>query len=155
MLKIEIPGRTPLEVRHLVLDYNGTIAVDGLVLKELAEPLETLSRSLEVHVLTADTYGTAAAQCAGLKVRVHTFPREGAGRCKEEIVRSLSGGVVCMGNGFNDLPMFRIADLSIAVLLEEGVCAALLGAADVLVRSAADGLALLTNPDRLRATMRN
>ena len=155
MLKIEIPGRTPLEVRHLVLDYNGTIAVDGLLLKGLAEPLEALSRSLEIHVLTADTYGTAASQCAGLKVRVHTFPREGAGRCKEEIVRGLDGGVVCMGNGFNDLPMFRLADLSIAVLLEEGTCAALLGAADVLVRSAADGLALLTNPDRLRATLRD
>lgn len=155
MLKIEIPGRAPLELQHLVLDYNGTIAVDGLVLKELAAPLESLSRSLVVHVLTADTYGTAAAQCAELKVQVHTFPHEGAGRCKEEIVRALGGGVVCMGNGFNDIPMFRLADLSIAVLLEEGTCAALLGAADVLVHSALDGLVLLTNPDRLRATLRN
>ena len=107
MLNIEIPGREPLALRHLVLDYNGTIAVDGKLLPELAAPLGELSRTLEVHVLTADTYGTAAKQCGGLGVKLHTFPREGAGRCKEEIVRALGDGVVCMGNGFNDIPMFR------------------------------------------------
>lgn len=155
MLNIEIPGREPLALRHLVLDYNGTIAVDGHVLPELAAPLETLSRDLEIHVLTADTYGTAAAQCAGLRVQLRTFPRSGAGQCKEEIVRSLGGGVVCLGNGFNDIPMFRCADLAIAVMLEEGVCAALLPWADVVVRSALDGLMLLLNPSRLRATLRN
>ena len=60
-----------------------------------------------------------------------------------------------MGNGFNDIPMFRCAGLSIAVLLEEGMCAGLLAEADVLVRSALDGLDLLRRPDRLRATLRN
>lgn len=60
MLNIEIPGREPLALCHLVLDYNGTIAVDGKLLPELAAPLGELSRTLEVHVLTADTYGTAA-----------------------------------------------------------------------------------------------
>ncbi|WP_232502797.1 hypothetical protein [Solidesulfovibrio magneticus] len=24
-----IPGQNPLEIRHLVLDYNGTLAADG------------------------------------------------------------------------------------------------------------------------------
>ena len=155
MLNIEIPGREPLALCHLVLDYNGTIAVAGKLLPELAAPLGELSRTLEVHVLTADTYGTAAKQCGGLGVKLHTFPREGAGRCKEEIVRALGDGVVCMGNGFNDIPMFRCAGLSIAVLLEEGMCAGLLAEADVLVRSALDGLDLLRHPDRLRATLRN
>ena len=35
MLNIEIPGREPLALCHLVLDYNGTIAVDGKLLPEL------------------------------------------------------------------------------------------------------------------------
>ena len=155
MLTINIPGREPLTLRHLVLDYNGTIAVDGLLLQELIQPMQELGRSLELHVLTADTYGTATAQCAGIPVQIHTFPRADAGSCKEKIVRALGAGVVCLGNGFNDIPMFQIADLSIAVLLEEGLCAALLPHADVLVRSALDGLTLLINQDRLRATLRN
>jgi soluble P-type ATPase len=155
VIKIEIPGREPLEICHLVLDYNGTIAVDGLLLRELAEPIEALSRDVDIHILTADTYGTVAAQCAGLCAQVCTFPQANAGSCKAEIVRSLGGGVACMGNGFNDIPMFEIADLAIAVLLEEGTCAALLPHADVLVRSALDGFHLLLKPNRLKADLRN
>jgi soluble P-type ATPase len=155
MIKVEIPGREPLEIHHLVLDYNGTIAVDGLLLQELAGPIEALSRDVDIYILTADTYGTVATQCAGLKAQVRTFPRANAGTCKEEIVRSLEGGVACMGNGFNDIPMFKIADLAIAVMLAEGVCTALLPYADVLVPSAVDGLDLLLKPDRLKADLRN
>ena len=101
MLQIEIPGRETLELRHLVLDYNGTIAVDGQILEALRERLRTLSHLLEIHVLTADTYGTVARQCDGLPLTVRTFPRAEAGVCKAEIVRGLEGGVVCLGNGYN------------------------------------------------------
>ena len=109
----------------------------------------------QVHVLTADTYGTVTRQCEPLGVEVRTFPREGAAGCKEEIVRGLEGGVACLGNGFNDIQMFDAARLSIAVLEREGMCAALLGHATVVVRSIEDGLDLLLKPDRLRATLRS
>lgn len=33
MIVIEIPGREPLKINHVVLDYNGTAAVDGMLLK--------------------------------------------------------------------------------------------------------------------------
>ena len=58
------------------------------------------------------------------------------------------------GNGFNDIKMFDIAGLSIAVMDKEGVCAALIPHADVLVRSAEEALDLLIYTDRLRATLR-
>ena len=32
MLTVNIPGRGALSLSHLILDYNGTIALDGLVL---------------------------------------------------------------------------------------------------------------------------
>ena len=32
MIVIEIPGREPLKINHVVLDYNGTAAVDGMLL---------------------------------------------------------------------------------------------------------------------------
>ena len=83
-----------------------------------------------------------------------TFPRAGAAACKEEIVRALGGGAACVGNGFNDIEMFDAAELSIAVMDREGVCAALLPHADILVRSALDGLDLLLNTERVKATLR-
>lgn len=155
MIIIEIPGREPLRIDHVVLDYNGTVAVDGLLLKGAVERISRLREHVEVHVLTADTYGTVTRQCEPLGVEVRTFPREGAAGCKEEIVRGLEGGVACLGNGYNDIQMFDAARLSIAVLEREGMCAALLSHATVVVRSIEDGLDLLLKPDRLRATLRS
>lgn len=155
MIHIDIPGRKRLQIAHVVLDYNGTVAVDGLLLEGLPARIAQLRQDAEIHILTADTYGTVAKQCAGLGVHVETFPREGAAQCKRAIVKALGCGVVCIGNGFNDVLMFDIADLSIAVLEREGLCAALLPHADVVVASASDALDLLLKPDRLRATLRS
>ena len=156
MIEIRIPGReAPLRITSVVLDYNGTIARDGLLLAGAADRIRRLAEQTEINVLTADTYGTVQQQCEGLGVTVRTFPREGAAACKAEIVRSLGGGVFAVGNGFNDIPMFDEADMAVAVLEKEGLCAALLSHADVLVTSPEDALDLLLQPDRLRATLRS
>ncbi|MBO4938225.1 MAG: ATPase P [Oscillospiraceae bacterium] len=154
MLTIDIPGREPLKLSHLVLDYNGTIAEDGAVIEGIAHRLEALSRDLQICVITADTHGTAARRCEGLPLDVLTFPTVEAGRIKAEQVRSLSGGVVCIGNGFNDIRMSDEADLSICVIGREGCCGALLSHADVVVTSIHDALDLLLKTSRLRATLR-
>lgn len=156
MIVIEIPGRqTPLVIRTVVLDYNGTVARDGKLLPDILERIRKLQESADVYILTADTYGTVESQCMGLGIPLKTFPQEGAGICKEQIVRQIGGGVCAIGNGRNDIPMFTAADLSIAVMGQEGVCAALLSDADVLVSSPVDALDLLLIPNRLRATLRN
>jgi soluble P-type ATPase len=51
--------------------------------------------------------------------------------------------------------MFDAADLSIAVINEEGMCAKLLSHADVFTLSVIDALDLFLKPDRLRATLRS
>ncbi len=158
MIRIEIPGREePLRLDAVALDYNGTIAVDGMLIEGLAERIRALAVLLPVYVLTADTYGTVRRQCDGLGVEMLTFPYASAGPCKAEIVQDLvrRGKVCAIGNGFNDIPMFEAADFSVAVLEGEGLYAGLLEHADVLVRDAADALDLLLRPNRLRATLRN
>ena len=154
MLTISIPGRGEMTLRHLLLDYNGTIAEDGALAEGVAERLEALSRHLVIHVVTADTRGTAAAACTGLPVEVLTYPTDGVGAIKGEVAKRLGEGVVCVGNGFNDLLMAEACALSVCVIGREGCCGALLGKSDVVVTSIADGLDLLLKPDRLRATLR-
>lgn len=154
MLSISIPGREKLHLDHLVLDYNGTIAEDGFVLDGVAERLRILCEQLEITVITADTHGTAAERCIGLPLSVMTYPTEDVGRVKAEEVRKKTGGVVCIGNGYNDIAMCDAADLSICVIGREGCCGALLSHADVAVISILDALDLLIKPDRLRATLR-
>lgn len=154
MIRIDVPGREIIEIEHVVLDYNGTIALDGQLIEGAAWRIRELCKSAHVYVLTADTYGTVRSQCDGLGAEVKTFPRVNAAECKEEIVRALGGKAACIGNGFNDIKMFDIADLSIAIMDGEGVCAGLIAHSDVLVRSAEEGLDLLLKTDRLRATLR-
>jgi soluble P-type ATPase len=70
MLNIFIPGEESLDIRHLLLDYNGTLVVDGELLPGVAERLGRLAEQLEVHVLTADKHGTVVDKLAGLPCRV-------------------------------------------------------------------------------------
>lgn len=153
MLTIDIPGRTALHINSLVLDFNGTIAVDGRLPEALKPRLTALANHVNIYLLTADTYGTVREQSKDLGIDVRTFPRDGAGKYKADIVKQLSG-TCCFGNGYNDIEMFDAADFSVAVIEGEGLCAALLSHADVVVRSAADAFDLLLCPDRLRATLR-
>lgn len=155
MLRTEIPGREPIILHHLVLDYNGTIARDGILIEEVKDCLKALRDVLQIHILTADTHGNVRTQCKDLPVQIHTFPTGGAAAHKERFVRDLGAGVVCLGNGFNDVQMFEAATLAIAVLDREGLCTDLLAAAHILVTSPIDGLQLLLQPDRLRATLRS
>lgn len=155
MIYIEIPGRKLLSISHIVLDYNGTIAEDGELIEGVKERLLKLKENVDIHVLTADTYGSVAEQCEALEIDVQTFPREGASVCKKEIVDSLSGEKVCIGNGFNDIEMFDVSDLSVAVVNAEGMCAKLLAHADVLTVSIQDALDLFLKPSRLKATLRS
>ena len=154
MLQVKIPGREELVLHHLVLDYNGTIAEDGAIIEGITERLEELSKSLEICVITADTHGTAAKRCAHLPLTVRTFPTVAVGAIKAEEVRRLSGGVVCVGNGFNDIEMCDAAELSVCVIGREGCCGALIAHADVAVTCIHDALDLLLKTDRLRATLR-
>lgn len=155
MISIEIPGRETICVEHLVLDYNGTIAEDGGLIDGVAERLIRLREEVEVHVLTADTYGTVRAQCEKLGVHIETFPRPNAAECKLEIVEKLGTNIMCIGNGYNDVLMFDAADFSVAVIEKEGTYAGLFAHADVVTLSIVDALDLLLMPGRLKATLRS
>ena len=154
MITVNIPGREELRLSHLVLDYNGTIAEDGEIIEAIRPRLEALKDKLEICVITADTHGTATRKCEGLPLEVKVFPTTEVGKIKAEEVRRLSGGVVCIGNGFNDIQMSDAADLAFCVMGKEGCCGALLSHCDVIVTSIEDALDLLIHTDRLRATLR-
>ena len=63
---IEIPGRKKIEVRDIVFDYNGTIAIDGSLIDGVAKAINELSNDIHFHVITADTYGSVENECKSL-----------------------------------------------------------------------------------------
>lgn len=154
-MEIKIPGYKELNLTTLLLDYNGTIALDGHIGSEVRERLRKLAEEFEIYILTADTHKTARKECEGLCVTVHTFPVGNAAEYKSEFVEKIGGErCVCMGNGRNDMKMFQKAALSIAVMDKEGMYAGLLKEADLCVNSIENGLDLLTYPKRLIADLR-
>lgn len=153
-ITLEVPGRPSLEIDHLVLDLNGTLATDGLVPPEVAERIRALAATLEVHVLTADTFGTAST-LAGLGARVVRLGPGDQVEAKAAAIRALGvARTVAIGNGMNDEGMLREAALGIAVIGREGAAVRTVMAADLAVTSIEDGLDLLRLPKRLVASLR-
>ena len=156
MLIIDIPGYEELCLAHLVLDYNGTLACDGELIDGVAERLARLSESLEIHVVTADTFGKVESRMKDLPCRITVLPKESQDQGKLEYVKELGiEGVVCMGNGRNDRLMLRDAALGVAVIEGEGSATAAIIAADVVCNGILSALDLLDNPLRLTATLRS
>jgi soluble P-type ATPase len=156
MISVDIPGWGPIRLEHIVLDYNGTLAVDGILVAGAAERLQRLSADLEVHVLTADTFGKVREGMRGIPTRVSILPPGSQDQGKLEYVKGLGVERVCaVGNGRNDRLMLAAAALGLAVILGEGASSATLAAADAVCLSVADALDLLIHPLRLTATLRS
>ena len=139
-----------------MLDYNGTLAVDGRLIAGVKARLNRLAASVMVHVITADTYGKARASLHGVHCSLEILKRGGEDRAKAALVRGLgSRTVACIGNGRNDRLMLRTAALGIATLQREGAAVAALQAADIVVHDVRDALDLLLKSRRLLATLRS
>ncbi len=156
MLRIAIPNGPTFVLHHLVLDYNGTLAADGILLPGVAEGIAELARHLHIHILTADTHGTVAAQARTLPCRIQIIGDGHQDREKLAYVESLGAdAVVCVGNGRNDGLMLKAAALGIALIQKEGASVATLLNADVVCTSITDAFDLLRKDGRLKATLRN
>ena len=156
MLKIEIPGQRAFILEHLVLDYNGTMAIDGKQIPAVGDLLNQLENTLQVHILTADTFGTAGPHLKAISCRLVVLHGGRQDVLKRKYIEKIgTGKTVCIGNGRNDLLMIKKAALGIAVIQEEGAFVETVMKADVVCRSIVDALQLLINPQRLIATLRN
>jgi len=152
MLTIDVPGAGSIRLAHLILDVNGTLTDRGTLIPGVADRLSRLADRLELHLLTADTFGTAGRLAIELGVAVTSISN---GRQKAELVESLGAdATAAVGNGRNDEAMLRAARLGIAVIGPEGAATATLAAADVVCRSVLDALDLLLDERALAATLR-
>ncbi|NPV04646.1 MAG: ATPase P [Syntrophaceae bacterium] len=156
MIDIRIPGFGQVVLEHLVLDFNGTLACDGILAEGVRELLGRLSRDLEIHVVTADTHGSAAAACEGLPCRLVVLPEGNQDVAKRDYVRELGAArTVCIGNGRNDRLMVREAAVGLCVIGGEGASAETASAAPVVCGDIRTALELLLHPKRLVATLRS
>lgn len=156
MIETTIPGYKTVKLEHLVLDFNGTLACDGIMITGVKERLNALADHLDVHVLTADTFGKAASQLSGVNCKLSVLPLEHQDSGKLDYVKKQGcDKTCCMGNGRNDRLMLKESALGVAVILEEGAAMETLASADIVCTSILSALDLLTHPLRMVATLRS
>jgi len=156
MITINITGNRKIEVTHLVLDFNGTLAIDGKLIDGTKPLLELLSNQLTIHVVTADTFGTAESELSGINCTLKIISPEMQDMQKESHVFNLGEDhVIAIGNGLNDALMLKCAALGIVVLQKEGASVKTLLNADLVCNNIIDALELLTKPKRISASLRN
>ena len=155
MITLEIPSYGSLSLEHLVLDLNGTIAAGGELIDGVAAGIRALEGRIRPVVITADTRGTARAITDRIGVELHVISGEWEAGEKLELVQELGPDrVAVVGNGANDALMMSSAAVGVCVIGPEGASRATLEAADVVVTSIRDALALFAEPERLLATLR-
>ena len=155
MLEFTIPGRGDLVYENLLLDVNGTIALDGELLEGVSGAIEDLRGHLRVVLATADTHGGAErlGELLGAEVLILEPGQEDLR--KERLVAHLgSAATIAIGNGANDALMLAAAGLGIAVIGPEGSAASTLAAADIVAPDIRAALGMLQRPARLVATLR-
>lgn len=155
-MNIKIPGRDSFELKNVVFDYNGTIAIDGKLINGISKEINELASKLNFYVITADTYGTVQKELENTNCEVITIGKENQDICKLDFLNSLgANSTLTVGNGRNDKLMLKESILGIAILQDEGLCTETLLSSDVLVKSIYDVFGFLKDTNRLVATLRN
>ncbi len=142
-------------IKHIILDYNGTIAKDGHLKEEVAPLLEELSKNYSVHVITADTFCSVKKQLEPYEVYLHILTTQYHTQEKADYITHLGAtSTLSIGNGNNDVKMLQTAQIAIAILGDEGCATKALLASDIVCKSIQDALELPLNTKRLTATLR-
>jgi len=152
---IHIPGVGKKQICHVVFDYNGTLAKDGILIPGVKEEIAVFSDQVFFHIITADTFGFVKKETSGLECSLTIIPEKNQAESKLDFIRQLGQDqTLCVGNGANDRLMLKAAAIGIAVLQEEGMAVSSLMAADLVVKNILDVFGFFRAPDRLKATLR-
>jgi soluble P-type ATPase len=155
MFELDIPGFGPVRLEYLVSDFTGTLSVDGKLLPGVKERLNRIAGMMNVHILTADTFGMAKQELEGVNCEIHILAGSNHDVQKEAYIKKLGQDkVLALGNGNNDRKMLKATRIGIAVCLNEGCAVDAITSADILLTSTTDALDLILKPQRMKATLR-
>lgn len=157
-ITVDIPGFGQRRIRVAVSDYTGTFSFAGAIEPDVKRRLSELVSLVDLHIVTADSFGTAERELAGIvvpyKLRTARHDVEKAGYVSHLDLSQ----VAAFGNGNNDRLMLKAVKegggVAIAVDNGEGCALDAMLNAHVFVTGAANALDLLLEPVRMKATLR-
>lgn len=155
MIDIFIPGFGKVKLKYFVSDYTGTLSIDGSLINGIESKLIELSKILEIHILTADTFSKAEGHLKNLPVKLVILKGERLDIQKKNYIKKLgTENVFACGNGKNDRLMLKLAKISATVCIDEGCVFDSVKNSKIICKSPIDVIDLILNPKRLIATLR-
>jgi soluble P-type ATPase len=158
-IAIDIPGFGKLQINVILSDYTGTLSFSGKLVPGIKDRLRRLAELVDIHVVTADSFGTAEEELKGLPIVCRRLKGEKEDVQKAHYAVALNPRYVAsFGNGNNDRLHMKVVKeaggLAIAVENGEGCALEAILNANIFVVGAVNALDLLLEPTRLRATLR-
>lgn len=152
-IKFSVPGKGDYNLRNIVIDLNGTLALRGEPVPDVDRDIAgLLEQGMRIFLLTGDTRGNAKEIAEKLAIEAVETPTASA---KKQFVEELGvEHTVAIGNGNIDVEMFQVAKLSLGVLQLEGGTFEAMKQTDAFFLDVRHALGSLLDPKILIATMR-
>ncbi len=152
-MKYNPPEVGEIELNTIILDLNGTLAVNGAIVEGAEDRIIQLrEKGYQIVLFTGDQRGNAAQLAEKIGVEVK---KAGKSEEKEKLTLELDvNKTVAIGNARIDIGTFKHTKLRIATLQAEGIHTGILPYVDIIVPSINDALDLLLNENTFNATMR-
>ena len=154
MISIQRAGMENLEIQFVLIDFEGTLAMDGRVHPKAKDKVNLLSKRATIYILTKRDRGKVEETLRKMKVEILYVTEGDSSQQKLNLLQRLgSHQTAVIGNGLDDVQIMEQAGLGMCVIGKEGSSAEAMAKADLVVTDVLDGLDFLLKPLRQRATL--
>ena len=154
MIAIQRPGREPVEIEFILLDFEGTLAADRRVHPKAKDKINLLSKRTKIYILTRGEKEFVEEVLKKVKAEIVYLTEGGTSENKLDLLHQLGPTrTVAIGNGVDDAQMIDEAGLGICIMGKEGTSAETMKKADVVFTNILDALDFLLKPLRQQATL--
>ena len=154
MIPIERPGLDPLEIESILLDFDGTLAIDRRVHPKTKDKINLLSKRTHIYVLTTQKKELIEERLRKVKAEIIYLAEGDSSKRKLDLLRQFGPSrCVAIGNGVDDAAMIEEAGIGICVIGKEGVSGEAMKNADLVFADILHALDFLLKPLRQKATL--
>jgi len=154
MISIQRPGMENLDIHFVLIDFEGTLAMDGRVHPKAKDKVNLLSKRATLYILTKSNREKVEETLRKMKVEILYVTEGDSSQQKLKVLQRLGPHqTAVIGNGLDDVRIMEQAGLGMCVIGKEGSSAEALAKADLVVTHVLDALDFLLKPMRQRATL--
>jgi soluble P-type ATPase len=154
MISIQRPGMGNLDIHFVLLDFEGTLAMDGRVHPKAKDKVNLLSKRATIYIVTKSSKEKVDETLRKMKVEILYVTEGDSSQQKLNVLQRLGPHqTAVIGNGLDDARIMEQAGLGMCVIGKEGSSAEAVAKADLVVTHVLDALDFLLKPLRQRATL--